>query len=364
MPISVHSRVAFNPGAPTVAAGNAFVLGEAFDAGVGLLVPAGLVGVTGAANDATVSVPPTFPDATTTGHTAWPGFTSLTAYSGPDPIRAAGANQTIEGKSFEGITVGVDGDTTSNITFRGCRFRSSWNDGWNCRVYGSTNILFEYCTIEPLNSQAVPVTFANAYQLGIDIRATSSVTARYCNIWGFGNAFQIETSSQANPVVVEGCYIHDAADQANSVFHHDGFLSNNGGPQYVVIDGNSIVSGGNTNAIALQSTGTAYSNITITGNLLGGFGYTVNIGDDVGASNTNITFEDNVFTTVSPLPAFGPFKNAWAGTGSGCSWRRNLWRYDGNGDPTADGKYWLPNGGAVSNWNSLASWVSTTDYAG
>lgn len=306
-----------------------------------------------------------FPDATNTGHTAWPSWGgSFTTYSGPDPIRAAGSNQTFEGYAFEGITVGVDGDSPSNVTFRGCRFRSSWNEGWNIRVYAGTNINFEYCTVEPLNSQAVPVTFANSYQYGFDIRAATSVTVDRCNIWGFGNAFQIETSSQAKPVVVTNCYIHDAADQANAVYHHDGFLSNNGGPQYVVISGNTIVSGGNTNAIALQSTGTAYSNITITGNLLGGFGYTVNIGDDVGASNTNITFEDNTFTTVSPLPGFGPFKNAWAGTGSGCSWRRNRWRYDGNGDATADGKYWLPNGGTVGNWNNLTGWVSDTDYTG
>jgi hypothetical protein len=305
-----------------------------------------------------------FPDEATTGHEAWPSFDGLTAYSGPDPIRAAGANQTFEGISFEGLTVGVDGDTTSNITFRGCRFRSSWNDGWNVRVYGSTNILFEYCTIEPLNSQAVPVVLANAYQYGIDIRAASSVTARYCNIWGFGNAFQIEQSSESLPVVVEGCYIHDAADQAGATFHHDGFLSNNGGPQFVVLNGNTIISGGNTNAVALQSVGAPYDNITITGNLFGGFGYTVNIGDDEGPNCTNITFTDNVFTTASPLPNFGPYKNTWPGQASGSTWRRNRWRYGGNGDPSADGKFWLPNGGEVTDWEDLTGWVSDTDYAG
>lgn len=331
---------------------------KTFTDGVGLREYSIIVGPPGGVGESS-----DFPDATNTGHTNMPGFTGLTAYSGPDPLRTANSNQTFTEKSFEGITCGVVGDETSNITFRGCRFRSSWNEGWNIQVRG-TNIRFEYCTIEPLNSQAIPVTFENAYQYGIDIRGSSSVVAEYCNIWGFGNAFQIETSSQALPVTVQHCYIHDAADQGNAIFHHDGFLSNNGGPQYVTLHHNSIVSGGNTNAIALQSTGTAYSNITLTENLLGGFGYTVNIGDDVGASNTNIIFEDNVFTTVSPLPGFGPFKNAWAGTANGCSWRRNLWRYDGNGDPTADGKYWLPNGGTVGNWNVLTGWVSATDYAG
>lgn len=306
-----------------------------------------------------------FHDATTTGHTAWTGFTgSLSAYAGVDPLRAANSNQVITGKAFDGITVGVSGDAPSNVTFRGCRFRSSWNEGWNVQVRDATNIRFEYCTIEPANSQAVPVTFANSYQLGVDIRGESSVTIDHCNIWGFGNAVQIETSSQAKPVVLQHSYIHDAADQANSIYHHDGFLSSNGGPQYITLHHNTIFSGGNTNAIALQSTGTPYDHITITNNLLGGFGYTVNIGDQYGINDTNITFEDNVFTTTSPLPAFGPLKITWPGMASNCSWRRNKWRYGGNGDSTADGKFWLPTGGTVGNWGDLSAFVSTADYSG
>src|SRR6185503_16501545 len=113
--------------------------------------------------------PAAWPDATNTGWTKSPSYTgSLTTYSGPDPLRTANSNQTITNNDFQGITCGVIGDETANITFRGCRFRSSWNDGWNIQVRG-TNIRFEYCTIEPLNSQALPVTLANAYQYGIDI---------------------------------------------------------------------------------------------------------------------------------------------------------------------------------------------------
>lgn len=307
---------------------------------------------------------PTFPDATNTGWTNSPTYTgSLTTYSGPDPLTPAQNGTTYTNIAFPGLTVGTSASPVANITFRGCRFRSSWNSGWNVQVRG-TNILFEYCTFEPANSQALPVTLANAYQYGIDIRGASSVTNRYANMYGWGNAHQIEQSSLALPVVVEHCWIHDAADQAGSTFHHDGFLSNNGGPQYVTLNHNTIVSGGNTNAIAFQSTGTPYSNLTMTNNLLGGFGYTVNIGDNVGASCTNITFTDNVFTTASPLPGFGPFKNDWAGIAAGSLWRRNQWRYGGNGDPTADGKFWLPNGGVVANWNNLAGWVSASDYTG
>lgn len=306
-----------------------------------------------------------WPDATNTGHTNWPSYTgSLTTYAGPDPLTPTQNGTTYQGVSFPaGLTVGTAASPVSGITFRGCRFRSSWTDGWNVQVHG-TGVLFEYCTFEPANSQALPVTLANSYSYGVDVRGASSVTNRYANMWGFANAHQIEQSSQALPVVVEHCWIHDAADQAGSTYHHDGFLSNNGGPQYVTMNHNTIVSGGNTNALAFQSTGTPYANLTITNNLLGGFGYTVNLADNFGASNTNVTFTDNVFTTAGPLPAFGPFKNDWAGQAAGCLWRRNTWRYGGNGDPAADGKFWLPNGGTVSNWNNLAGWVSTTDYTG
>lgn len=305
-----------------------------------------------------------FPDATTTGWDHSPSYTgSLTAYTGADPLTSAANGTTYTNIDFQGLTVGSSTDMVDSITFQGCRFRSSWNAGWNVQVHG-TNVQFKYCTFEPLNSQALPVTFANSYQYGVDIRGASSVTIDHCNIWGFGNAIQIEQSSQALPVVLQNSYIHDAADQdgsGGSGYHHDGFLSNNGGPQYVVISGNTIVSGGNTNAIALQSTGTPYDHIRITGNLLGGFGYTVNIGDGYASGDTSVVFTDNVFTTVSPLPAYGPLKITWP-TGNNNIWERNRWRYDGNGDPTADGKYWLPNGGVVSDWNNLTGWVSDTDY--
>lgn len=303
---------------------------------------------------------------TNTGHTAWPGFTgSLTAYTGDDPILADGSDQTFEGYSFEGLTIGTTGDSPSNVTFRGCRFRSSWNEGWNVQVTDGTNIVFEYCTFEPLNSQAIPVTFANAYQYGVDIRGESGVTVDRCEFYGFGNGIQLEESSLAKPVQILDSYFHDAADQENAVFHHDGVLSNNGGAtvEYITIQGNTIVSGGNTNAIALQSTTDAYSNITIVGNYLSGFGYTVNIGDDEAASNTNVVFTDNVFSTEI-LPNFGPLKITWP-TGNGNLWRRNRWKYSGgNGDPAADGKFWLPTGGAVADWNDLDAYTSDTDYSG
>lgn len=307
-----------------------------------------------------------FPDATNTGHTRWPGYTgTLTTYAGPDPLTPAQNGATYQGLAIPGLTVGTAASPVANITFRGCRFRTSWVDGWNVQVHG-TNINFEYCTFEPATSQALPVTLANSYQYGVDIRGPSSVVADHCNIWGFGNAFQIEQSSQALPVTVQHCWIHDAADQAGSTYHHDGFLSNNGGPQYVTMHHNTISSAGNTNALAFQSTGTPYANLTITNNWLSGFGYTVNLADDFGASNTNITFTDNVFSTEI-TPAFGPFKNAWAGTAAGCLWRRNLWRVPAGapvGNPADDGKFWLPAGGTVGNWSNPVGWASTVDYAG
>lgn len=342
MPVNVHNRVFFNPSsgvsaAPGAASGSFAAVDVVFGG---------------------------FPDATTTGWTNSPTFTgSLTTYAGPDPLRTVNSNATYTNVAFNGLTVGVIGDEVSNVTFRGCRFRSSWTDGWNVQVRG-TNVRFEYCTIEPFNSQALPVTLANSYSYGIDIRGASSVTADHCDIWGFANGFQIEQSSQSLPVVVQHCYIHDAADQGGSTYHHDGLLSNNGGPSYVVMNHNRIVSGGNTNALAFQSTGTPYSNLTITNNLLGGFGYTVNLSDNFGDLNTNITFTDNVFTTEI-APIFGPFKNSWPGTAAGCLWRRNTWRVPAGsgGNAADDGKFWMPIGGVI-NIASPGSAVSASDYTG
>lgn len=316
-----------------------------------VLFPSGEVATLATASTPTdpVTPPPTgFPGVDNTGWQNSPSATgTLATYSGPDTLRAVDSGQTFTNVAFEGLTVGVVGDEISDVHFVGCRFRSSWSDGWNVAVAG-TNVTFDHCTFEPLNSQSLPVAYGDSYQYGLNLRGESSVTLTACDIYGFGNALQIEQSTQANPVIVRDCWIHDAADQANDVYHHDGFLSNNGGPAYIVLDHNTIHSGGNTNAVALQSTGTPYDHIEVTNNLLGGFGYTVNIGDGYAPSNTNITFTGNTLWLKAPLPRWGPYKNTWA-DGNGNTWSGNKFLYEDAADPTLDGKYWLPGSAAIGS---------------
>lgn len=285
-----------------------------------------------------------FPDASNTGYQAWPGYTgSLTNYTGAMPIPSSASGTTYQGLKFTGATIGTSGSAPSNVTFRGCLFEVTAPNDWNVQDYG-TGTTFEYCTFRPSAVSAPPVSLSQSYQYGIN-HVGSKLTARYCEFWGFGNAFQLGTSSQTNPVLIEHCYIHDAADQAGSTYHHDGVLSNNGGSgiQYVTIHHNTIVSGGNTNGIALQYDGSYYSNIGVTHNLLGGWGYTVNIGG-AATGNTNVTFTDNTLTTLIQ-PVFGELYG-WA-DGSGNLWRRNKWLVPSGaayGNPADSGKYWWPDG--------------------
>lgn len=294
-----------------------------------------------------------FPDATNTGFAAWPGYTgSLTTYSGPMPIPAAASGTTYQGLRFTGATVGVPGSFPTGVTFRGCLFEITDPNDWNVQDYG-TSTTFEYCTFRPAAVAAPPVSLAQSYQYGIN-HVGLSLTVRRCEFWGFGNGIQLGVSTQTNPVLVEDSYFHDCADQAGSTYHHDGILSNDGGTQmrYITIRRNTIVSGGNTNGIALQYDGNYYSNITVVGNLLGGFGYTVNIGG-AATGNSNVVFTDNTLTTAIE-PVFGELYG-WA-DGNGNTWRRNRWRVPAGaayGSPADDGKFWWPDGSR-----------NATDYTG
>jgi hypothetical protein len=296
-----------------------------------------------------------FPDATNTGYTAWPGYTgSLTNYSGADPIPVAFNGTTYQGLRFNGgVAIGTAGSRPSGVTFRGCLFEATAPNFPNVQDYG-TNTTFEYCTFRPASVGSPPVSFAQSYQFGVN-HSGVGLTARRCEFWGFGNAIQLDVSSTAtNPVTVESCYMHDAADQSHDVYHHDGILSSNGGSNvsYITIRNNTIISGGNTNAIALQvdpGTPQYYSNITATGNLLGGFGATVNIGGN-GSGNTNVVFTDNTLSTLIQPVFFELY--GWT-DGSGNLWRRNRWLVPPGaayGSPGDSGKYWTPSGVSTTDW--------------
>ena len=217
-------------------------------------------------------------------------------------------------------------------------------------VWGD-NITFDYSSFEP-GVAAPPVPYNQSYQYGIEADGgwgthVGKLTVSHSDFWGFGNAIDITGSTQAKPHVFRDNWIHDAADDGGS-YHTDGIgtLSGNGTGSYMVLDHNTIMSAGNTNGIAFQQG--SYSNVTITNNLLSGWGYAVALW----APAPNTTFTGNVWSTKLK-PVFGPLypQNFWASTGS--YWHNNKWSVPAGaayGNPADDGKFWTPSG------------VSTTDY--
>lgn len=301
---------------------------------------------------APIVAPAAFPDASNTGPDV-AGYT-LTNWAGS--YLFATDNQVVTGQRFVGVGPQITG---ANVIFRGCEFQETFPDGFTLRIDG-LNARFEDCRWRPITNTTPPITRAQSYQQGIKLfTAARGLTVLRSEFYGFGNAieFEPECSQSATPILVKDCWMHDAADQAGSTYHHDGVLSS-AASQYVTVDHCAIVSGGNTNAIAFQTPGggAAWDHITVTNSLLGGFGYTVNLGDDVPSGN--VTFTDNVWTTLIQ-PNFGPFKNTWANFTGVKLWARNkiLVPAGSFGDPTWDGKFWWPD-------DSNATAGHLTDFAG
>jgi hypothetical protein len=333
----------------------------------------------------------------TLGTTAWPGgsFTSGTStahtvYTG----YVFTGSQTISGSyidfvrcDFNSGTGGVN-VTGNNITFTGSRFQSNDTPNFNVQTSG-TNISFSYDSFTPLASfytsppgaawpsagaahnTTTQVEGTNAingndgYQYGIAINSGGPVSVDHSDFWGFGNdAIQWQTTTAQ--MTITNNWMHDAANASEQGYHTDGlgYVNGGAGPSNVTVQGNTIASIGNTNALAFQAATSGYSNIQIIGNYISGFGYTADLGyPSGGALFTNSTFKDNVLGTDIE-PVFGPlYGNSW-NNASGNVWKCNTIAFatgttwtDGNGwTPTSamNGQYWIPS----------SSINSSTDYLG
>jgi hypothetical protein len=283
------------------------------------------------------------------------------------------------------LTVGADGSPASNITFNGCRFYGTSN--WLVGIYGD-NITFNYCSFEPdysppadqsgyvwWASQTVP--YSSGYQYGIMAGGGANTFVQqllvsHCNFWGFGNAIATNGSTQAKPQTYEHNWIHDARMDGGTD-HTDGILTNPNPSSmlYAVVNHNTILSDGNTQGIAFQG-GSAnpyiYRYLTITNNLLGGFGYTVGVYDTPGGGSVDhINFSGNTYTTLL-LPRIGPLysNSGFKGYPAPWQWRNNKWQVPAGtawGKPAHDGWYWMPVAGGHSGTDDTP-YVSQADYAG
>ena len=309
-----------------------------------------------------------WPDSSNTGYLHAPGYTGSLATGNPYGITSS---TTYSQMSFNGCNPGFlsagGASPVSNVTFDGCLFWGVFPNSWLVRCAGS-NFTFNYCSFMPTQGGAPRwVNNANSYQYSVlyDGSLTSGadvgkLTVANCDFWGFGDAFQIDGSTQAAPHSITGSWFHHAADTVlspgggDSLYHTEAILCTVGGANetYVVISGNTIDSLGITNGIALQLDGGAYySNITAENNYISGWGYSVQIGGN-GSGNSNITFTGNIWSTASEA-YWGPLYG-WGGTGN--TWRRNLYQCF-SGDPVTssggdtnpiglttagNGQYWWP----------------------
>lgn len=283
-------------------------------------------------------------DGTNTGYRNYPGYAG-TLLDGSSVTFTS--NQTYTGYDFGAVSIGSLSTPVSNVTFNGCRFKAANPENALVALFGD-NITFDYCSFEP-GVSAPPVDIADSYQYGIAANGSynsfvGQLTVSHCDFWGFGNAIDHQGSTQAKPHVFRNNWIHDSSvTGTGNDYHNDGIGDESGSGQnsYVVLDGNTILSAGNTNGIAYQA-GT-YDHFTVTNNLLGGFGYTVAIW-----ANTSTTFTGNVFDASTVPAVYGPLYPQTFWTGGTSLWRNNTWK----STDSDNGKFWTPSG------------PSTTDYAG
>ena len=288
-----------------------------------------------------------------TGYANAPGYPGSLADGSGLTITS---NQTYSFYDFPGgVSVGTDDASVENVTFTGCRFRGLGGDQSLASFVpsGAGNFTFSYCSFVPAVS-APPVTYAEGYQFGIYYPGGPlQLTASNCDIWGWGNAASIAGGvSQSEPMVFQTCWIHNARADGG-VDHTDGIGSESAGDgsdvAWITIDSCTIESAGNTNGLAFQRVAN-FSDLTITGNLFGGFGYTVNIDPTDGGSASGIVFTGNTFSTLLE-PGYGPLYGADFVLTAGSVWRNNRWLVPEGaawGNPAHSGWYWIPFAAPIS----------------
>lgn len=340
---------------------------------------------------------------TNTGHAAhpsWPGSFTGGTYATEQTITGG---TTVNFADYQaGILVGTGGSKiTSPVTFNGCRFQYSANvsdqgdaTSFQALIFAAAGglVTFNYCTFQPSTAnyptrltgdevEATPATwvsYGKSYQFAIvgdgayGTSTPAGLIVDHCDLWGFGNAFQLSGSTVANPHIVRYSWFHHGGDPfiVNSTaaqYHNDCWLVNDGNYYGAQCVGNTMEIWGNTNCLAWQGTG-AYDDAVITGNVFGGDQETVSL--SASGTSARVTFTDNVFSTrIGRSVGTGRPLRSWAVSddGAGSLWARNRYDVDAAaatsnypgaywGDPSWDGLYWWPG-------DSDSTGGHATDYA-
>jgi hypothetical protein len=295
-----------------------------------------------------------------TGFQNAPGYPgSLTPFSG-----TITSNTTYNYRSFSGgADVGTAGSPVTNVTFNGCEFDSDNTGAATAVLLYGDGLTFSYCTIRPTGLTSPPASNAQGYQYALQgdggfSTSVQALTVQHCDIWGFAEAIDVSGGTQAKPHTYLWNWIHDPRNDGG-VDHTDGLgaQSGTGTESYCVISRNNIQALANTNGIAFQ--GGTYDHMTVSGNLFGGYGYTIHIGDTV----SFISFTDNTFSTAL-LPTFAPVYPVSFWTATGSAWKRNKWLVPPGaqwGDPAHNGYFWLPVSSTIVGTDDTP-YVSLTDF--
>jgi len=214
--------------------------------------------------------PPTTPPPATSGWpsaatTGVPAGVTLSAYSGPMSISAAGT--VIDGKTISGM-LRVTG---ANVVIKNSRL--SFGGTWGIDAEGAQNVTVQDCDL-----------------VGAGLAGTSNAA-----ILGSGNFLRNDISKAENGIVltggastVKGNYIHDL-EAAGADPHYDG-LSVQGGQNGVLIEDNTILAR-DTSDIIIKNDFGPITNVRVNHNFLGGSpGYNVYV---YGPNATNVSVTNN-----------------------------------------------------------------------
>lgn len=289
-----------------------------------------------------------FPGATNTGFENAPGYPGRLTDCNNLVIQS---NTTYRFCDFpNGLAIGSAITHLTNIKFVGCRFASHQVVDADVADYGQ-NITFSYSTFEPntvsANSEptspsAKPISAAESYQYGIDLRYSGALTVDHSDFWGFSDALQFVHSGRANPVIISNSWIHNPSLDPTGAAHVDAILDSYGGASYMTFHHNTIVGNGNTQALGLQGDTEGYDHVAITDNYFSGYGYTICIATH--ALSRDVTFTGNVLG-ADIEPTYGPIYNSEDFTTEGLG---NVWR--NNKYYVAPGASWLAAANSELYW--------------
>jgi hypothetical protein len=340
----------------------------------------------------------------------WPGSFNTTACSSSPASGSSWSNATVVSNCTYSSPANINcnycifeyvdfnGGTTvsaqiggSHILFLGDRFQSNDVQGGNIGVTGSY-IYFLYDSVVPLasfytsppgyttwpsagagantttqTSGVNSVAGSEGYEYGINLASsTGPFWIDHNDIWGFGNAINLNSGS-TQPVVVTSNWIHDAAYAGTEGYHTDvcpGYLNGATAPSNVTVIGNVCASLGSNEAMPFQAATGGYQNMYVAENFLAG--QTTIVWCHPGSVQcTNSYLYGNQFSTI--IMNYGTVYDNGATIGSGSEWACNTIDVtSGTNWTNLDG--WTPssseNGDFLINNSNGAIPYSTTDQGG